>query len=109
MTQAPGAEPFVKPFMRPEQFMRVKCNLHPWESATVGVFAHPYFAVTDQFGNYEIRGLPPGTYKLVVWHRVLGEQEVDTTVSAGENRRLDFTFDVPEKLRSPQGSSSQIP
>jgi plastocyanin len=110
MSQAPGGEPFVTTFTRPELFIPVKDNHHPWERAIVGVFAHPFFAVSDQLGNYEIRGLPPGTYKLVVWHEKLGEQEMEVTVSAGESRRIDFTFDVPEKVRSlqPESWSSQI-
>jgi len=109
-SQAPGTAPFVKAFSRPEQFIRVKCNQHPWEHAFVGVFAHPFFAVSDQLGNYEIRGLPPGTYKLVAWHERLGEQEMEITVRPGENRRIDFTFDfeVLEKRRVKE-QSSQVP
>jgi plastocyanin len=107
-TQAPGAIPLVKAFTRPEQFIRVKCNQHPWEQAFVGVFAHPFFAVSDHLGNYEIRGLPPGTYQLVAWHEKLGEQEMELTVAPGENRRIDFTFAVTEKHRS-IGGSSQLP
>ena len=110
MSQAPGGEPFITTFIHPEQFIPVKDNHHSWERAIVGVFAHPFFAVSDQLGNYEIRGLPPGTYKLVVWHEKLGEQEMEITVAPGENRRIDFTFDVPEKFRSlkPEAGSSQI-
>jgi plastocyanin len=107
-TQAPGGEPIVKAFNRPEQFIRVKCNQHPWEQAFVGVFSHPFFVITDQFGNYEIRGLPPGTYKLVAWHQKLGEQEMEITIAPGESRRIDFTFEVLEKHRS-IGGNSQIP
>jgi hypothetical protein len=109
MTQPPGGPPFLKAFTRPEQFIPVKCNQHPWERAIVGVFAHPFFAVSDRFGNYEIRGLPAGTYRLVVWHERLGEQEVELTVGEGENRRLDFTFEVPERLHSPEPGRSMIP
>jgi hypothetical protein len=72
------------------------------------VFAHPFFAVSDQLGNYEIRGLPAGTYKLVAWHEKLGEQELEITVVPGESRKIDFTFEVTEKHRSRAGSS-QIP
>lgn len=94
--QAMGAPPIVKTFSRPEQFIRVKCNQHPWEQVFIGVFAHPFFAVSDQLGNYEIRGLPPGTYKLAVWHERLQEQVVEITVSAGETRKTDFTFGETE-------------
>jgi plastocyanin len=107
---AMGGAPFVKAFSRPEQFIRVKCNHHPWERAFVGVFAHPFFAVSDHLGNYEIRGLPPGTYKLVAWHEKLGEEEMEITVRPGENRRIDFTFyfDLLEKLRLKE-QRSQVP
>ena len=108
MSQAAGGADFVTAFTRPEQFIPVKCNHHPWERAFVGVFAHPFFAVSDQLGNYEIRGLPAGTYKLVAWHEKLGEQEMEITVTPGESRRIDFTFEVLEKHRSLQGGSSQI-
>ena len=100
MSQAVGSEPFIKTFRRPEQFIFIKDNQHPWEKAYLGVFDHPFFAVSDAMGNYEIRGLPPGTYKLGAWHELLGEQEIEITVTAGENRRLDFTFEVPAKIGS---------
>jgi hypothetical protein len=59
--------------------------------------AHPFFAVSDESGRFEIRGLPPGTYKLVVWHERLGEQELEITVTPGETRNADFTFDADKK------------
>ena len=95
MSQSVGGPPYVTTFARPEQFIPVKCNQHPWERAILGVFAHPFFAISDQLGNYEIRGVPEGTYKLVVWHERLGEKEVDVYVGPGESRRMDFTFDAP--------------
>jgi hypothetical protein len=94
MSQAVGSEPFMKSFRRAEQFIPFKDNHHPWEKAMVGVFDHPFFAVSDQFGNYEIRGLPPGKYKLVAWHERLGEQELELTIVPGENRKIDFTFEL---------------
>lgn len=94
MSQAPGGTPFVKSFNRAERFIPVKDNHHPWERAIVGVFDHPFFAVSDEFGNFEIRGVPPGKYKLVVWHERLGEQEMEITIVPGENRKIDFTFEL---------------
>ena len=93
-SQGVGSAPFVKTFRRAEQFIPFKDNQHPWERAMVGVFDHPFFAVSDEFGNYEIRGVPPGTYKLVVWHQRLGQQEMDITIIPGENRKIDFTLDL---------------
>jgi hypothetical protein len=46
----------------------VVCNLHPWMKAWWFVFDHPYFAVSDENGAFEIKQAPAGTLKLVVWH-----------------------------------------
>ena len=94
MSQAAGGPPLTKTFARPEIAIPFKDNQHPWEKAYVSVLDHPFFAVSDKLGNYEIRGLPVGTYKLVVWHETLGEQEIEVTLVPGETRRLDFTFDA---------------
>lgn len=94
MSQAAGSPPLIKTFARAEIAIPFKDNQHPWEKAYVSVLDHPFFAVSDKLGNYEIRGLPVGSYKLVVWHEVLGEQEVEVTLVPGETRRLDFNFDA---------------
>jgi hypothetical protein len=98
-TQAAEAPPLVKTFRRAEVMIPIKCNQHPWMRAYVGVLNHPYFAVSDKTGKFEIRNLPPGTYKLVIWHEIFGEQEIDINLVPGENRTADFTFDaskIPE-------------
>ena len=33
----------------------VSCSIHPWMKARVFCFAHPYFAITDENGNFEIK------------------------------------------------------
>ena len=95
-TQPASAPPIVKTFSRAEVMIPIKCNQHPWMKAYVGVMNHPYFAVSDRSGNFEIRGLPAGTYKLAVWHELFGEQEIDITVIPGESRNADFTFDAQQ-------------
>jgi hypothetical protein len=56
--------------MKAAEYFRVKCDVHPWMSAYVGVFEHPYFAVTKEDGTYDIKteGLPDGEYTLTFWH-----------------------------------------
>lgn len=93
-SQPAQGDPIIKTFSRPEVMIPFKCNQHPWEKAYVGILDHPFFAVSNKFGNYEIRGLPPGTYTLSVWHEVLGEQEVEIKVTAGETRSVDFILDA---------------
>lgn len=99
-TQAPAGEPIVKTFAREEAMIPIKCNQHPWEKTYVGVMSHPFFAVSDQLGNYEISGLPAGTYKLMVAHEAFSEQELEITLAAGEIRRVDFVFDVENHLKT---------
>jgi hypothetical protein len=50
----------------------VNCTIHPWMKAWVRVFDHPYFAVTDDNGNFEIKDAPAGDYRLVVWQESVG-------------------------------------
>jgi hypothetical protein len=52
----------------PLYVMAFCCDLHPWESAWVGVCGHPFFAVSGDRGQYEIPNLPSGSYTLAVWH-----------------------------------------
>lgn len=44
------------------------CNVHPWLQGRVRVFDHPYFAVTDEFGHFKIRGVPAGRWRIVYAH-----------------------------------------
>jgi hypothetical protein len=96
-TQPPGTPPLVKTFNRPEKLVIFKCNQHPWEKAFVGVFDHPFFAVSDQQGKFQIEGLPPGQYRVVAWHERFGEKTVDITFLPGEARELIFDFTAAER------------
>lgn len=58
-------------FLQPELFP-VRCDVHPWMKAYVQVFDHPYFAVTDKNGHFEISHIPPGTYTLAAWQEKYG-------------------------------------
>jgi len=48
------------------------CSIHPWMKGWVGVFKHPYFAVTDADGKFEIKNAPAGTWRLMVWQEKVG-------------------------------------
>jgi hypothetical protein len=92
-SQAPGSPPLKTTFDQPD-FIPFKDNQHPWEQAYVAVFAHPFFAISDDNGNYKIKGLPPGQYTVVVRHETLGEKTVDVTLAADESKDLSFSFDA---------------
>jgi signal peptidase I len=48
--------------------IQYKCTIHGWMTGYVRVFDHPYFAVTDENGNFEIKNAPVGKYRIVYWH-----------------------------------------
>ena len=91
-SQPPGAEDKMKTFARQEVMVPVKCNVHPWMRAYIGVVSHPFFAVTGDDGTFTIKGLPPGTYTIESWHEKYGTQDQQVTVGAKESKTVDFAF-----------------
>lgn len=81
----------TKVFPKPELGIQLKCDLHPWMIAWVHVVSNPYFAVSSNYGKYEISDVPAGVYKIGLWHETLGEQEANVTVPPTGNVTLDFT------------------
>ncbi len=67
--QLPGGADQSYSFPSEETFVRLKCDVHPWMIAYVGVVRHPFFAVTDAKGEFAIRDLPEGEFTLNVTHR----------------------------------------
>jgi hypothetical protein len=55
----------------------ISCNIHPWMKGWIRVFDHPYFAVTDENGNFEIKNAPAGKLKIVVWQEDMGYKDGD--------------------------------
>jgi plastocyanin len=83
-----GAEKEVK--FDQAEFIRVKCDVHPWMTAYIGVFDSPFFALTSEAsGSWEITKVPAGDYKLIAWHEQYGI--VEQTVSVKDNEAVDVT------------------
>jgi plastocyanin len=82
-------------FEKPEPIFQIKCDVHPWMLAYVGVFTHPFFSVTQANGKFTISGLDPGTYEITAWHEKLGPQTATVTVGANETKTQDFKFTTP--------------
>ncbi len=82
----------TRTFTVPEVMVRFKCDVHPWMAAYVGVTTHPYFAVTDASGAFEIKGLPPGTYTIEAWHERFGRQTSMVTIDPKGAQTATFTF-----------------
>jgi plastocyanin len=84
-------------FDKPEPVFQIKCDVHPWMTAYVGVFTHPFFAATGTDGKFTISGLDAGTYEITAWHERLGTQTATVTVGGNETKTQDFKFSTPAK------------
>ena len=90
--QPQGLPPFDKTFDKPEVMVHVKCDVHPWMTAWVGVLPHPYYAVSGEDGSYSIDKLPPGKYTLEAWHEKLGTQTQEVTIAPNQAATVSFDF-----------------
>ncbi len=77
-----------KTFAQPE-IIRVTCDVHDWMTAWVVVQDHPYYALTDATGAFQLGDVPPGEYELRVWHEALGEHSRSVSVSADQSAAVE--------------------
>ena len=74
-----GAATYNLPFPFPDQvvsrnmpsagLVNLRCNGgHVWMNAEMFVAPHPYYAVTDESGRFQLTNVPPGQYEIVAWH-----------------------------------------
>jgi hypothetical protein len=70
----------------------VSCDAHAWMRAFVYSSPHPYIAITDAKGGFELKDVPPGKYKVKFWHEGFGEAVKDVEVKAGAASTLDHSF-----------------
>jgi len=87
------------------EIFKVKCDVHPWMSAWVAIFDHPYHSVTGEDGVFSIdtKGLKDGDYDVVVWHEKLKEAFTGkVTVKGGKG-----TLDVKVKPKAAQAPSNE--
>jgi plastocyanin len=82
-------------FPTAENFLRFKCDVHPWMFSYITVVDHPYFAVTGKDGTFTIKDVPAGKYTIVALHRKAAltgvEQPIEVTA---DGAKLDFTLEV---------------
>ena len=91
-SQGAGDPPLQRRFLKPEIMVPVKCNIHSWMHAYIGVVDNPYYAVSDRNGAFSIGNLPPGTYTVGVWQESRGTQEQQVTVTPQAKTQLNIVF-----------------
>jgi plastocyanin len=82
-------------FSTAEVMVPMKCDVHAWMNAWVGVVNHPYFAVTGLDGAFSLPNLPAGTYTVDAWHEAAGTRSGTVTVTAQGTATLALAFEVP--------------
>lgn len=93
MAQFANAADLNLSFDKPENFVRFKCDVHPWMFAYAVVVDHPYFAVSGADGTFKISNVPAGKYTVEALHRKGGTvtQEVEITAAGG---KADFVIEA---------------
>ncbi len=74
------------------KFLRVNCEPHNFMFSWGLAADNPYAVVVNRDGTYELTGIPAGTYKLIVWHPILGLKEATVAVPAGGSALNDFQY-----------------
>ena len=92
VSQAPNAPVATLTYSQPEQMVPVRCNNHPWMNGFINVSPNTFFAVSGPNGSFTIPGLPQGTYTVAFVHEVLGEQDVQVTITAQHSTQISAAF-----------------
>jgi plastocyanin len=74
--------------------IRVVCDAHPHMFAWMVVHDSPYVAITDERGAFKIDGIPPGTYKVTMWHEGFRPKGLDKDGRPLYDEPRSFTKDV---------------
>jgi plastocyanin len=85
----PQGQPYSHVFTAHKAPVQIGCPIHAWMRAWVYVLPHPYGAVTDAQGKFQIDGVPPGKHQLVLAHPDTGLREIHVVeVTAGKTTRV---------------------
>jgi hypothetical protein len=79
-----------------EETIPIRCDVHKWMGAFVGVFSHPFHTVSDDDGSFELK-LPPGKYQITAWHERFGKKTMDVDVPEGGKDDANFSFSASDK------------
>jgi len=88
----PLQDKVIKKKLKKVGVVTVKCDAHEWMLGYVYVAKSPYVTVSAEDGSFTIDDVPPGNYKVTIWHEKLGTVSKDVTVAAGSAAKLDHTF-----------------
>ncbi len=101
-THMPGKPMVEKIHLRKNRNIFVmQCGFHPYMFSWGVVLDNPYYSITKEDGIFEISGIPPGEYEVVVWHagmKTYLEQTVQ--IESGKTSNVSFQYQAPKGRRS---------
>jgi hypothetical protein len=78
--------------------VNLRCNGgHVWMNAEMMVVSHPYYAVTDESGRFELTDVPAGTYRIEAWHEGWGVAGREQSYDVLTEHRVDRPIYTPPK------------
>jgi len=83
-----------------EIMLGLKCDVHRWMTAYIGVVSHPYFAVSGSDGTFEIASVPVGTYTVQTWHERYGDLTQPVRVRPGATTTVTFAYTGQEAAKT---------
>ncbi len=96
--QPKGSPAIDKKFSKDDgSVVKFKCDVHPWMTGWLILNDNGLNAVTGDSGEFEIKNVPAGTYKIQAWHETYGPKTVDVTVEADKAAEANISFDGTEK------------
>jgi hypothetical protein len=83
-------------FGNAEMPLPVRCDVHKWMGAFIGVFDHPFHTVSKMGGSFELK-LPPGNYEITAWHEKFGKKTMMVMVGDNDKKEVNFNFSANDK------------
>lgn len=72
--------------------IKLSCDIHPHMYGIILSLDTPYFCRVDKAGNYRLKNLPDGTYKLSIFHPQ--EKETTRTIKISGREKKEVNFDL---------------
>jgi plastocyanin len=96
--QPKGSPPITKQFKKEDgEVIKFKCDVHPWMTGWMILSDNGFSAVTGDTGEFEIKGVPAGTYTIKTFQEQYGEKEQQVTVEADKEAVVEIGYDGTEK------------
>lgn len=96
--QPKGSPAIKKTFAKKDgEIIKFKCDVHPWMTGWLVLDDSGFGGVTGETGEFEITGVPVGTYTLKAFQETYGEKDIQVTVEKDKVAEVEFSYDGSEK------------